>query len=134
MLDKSVDRYFRSGLAPSTNRAYDSAKRRFLDFRAKANLHPLPISEDLLCRFVGHLADDGMAPISIKCYLSAVRHLQIAMYMKDPNIGDMARLEQVLKGAKKQFVEKNPIKKPRLPMTPDILLQMKKVWNREGPL
>ena len=40
-------------------------------------------------------------------------------------------MEQVLKGAKRQFAEKNPSKKPRLPMTPDILLQMRKVWNKE---
>ena len=126
-----MDRYFRSGLASSTSRAYNSAKWRFLEFCVKANLHPLPVSEDLLCRFVGYLEDDGLAPSSIKCYLSAVRHLQIAMHMEDPNIGGMACLEQVLKGAKRQFAEKNPSKKPRLPMTPDILLQMRKVWNKE---
>jgi hypothetical protein len=97
----------------------------------KANLHPLPVSEDLLCRFISYLADDGLAPSSIKCYLSGVRHLQIAMHMGDPNIGSMARLEQVLKGAKRRFAEKNPLKKPRLPMTPDILSQMRKVWNKE---
>ena len=125
-----MDRYFQSGLASSTSQAYDSAKRRYLEFSIKPNLHPLPVSEDLLCRFVGYLADDGLAPSSIKCYLSAVRHLQIAMHMEDPNIGGMARLEQVLKGAKRKFAEKYPSKKPRMPMTPDILLQIGKYGIR----
>lgn len=61
---------------------------------------------------MGYLADNGLAPSSIKCYLSAVRHLQIAMHMEDSNIGGMARLEQVLKGAKRKFAEK-PVKKAK---------------------
>jgi hypothetical protein len=43
----------------------------------------------------------------------------------------MVRQEQVLKGAKRQFAKENPLKNPRLPMTPDILSQMRKVWNKE---
>ena len=47
--------------------------------------------------------------------------------MDDPNVGNMAWLEQVLKGVKGQFVKK----KQRLPMTLDLLLKMKKVWSKE---
>ena len=121
-----MDGCFRSGLAPSTSQTYNSAKCRFLSFCDKANLSPLPLTENLLCRFVGYLADDGLAPSPIKSYLSAVRHLQLAMHMDYPDIGNMGRLEQVLKGVKRQFVKKNSMKKQRLPMTPNLLLEMKK--------
>ena len=123
--------YFRSGLAPSTHKSYDSAKRRFLGFCTKAQLNPLPVSENLLCRYVTFLAEDGLAPKSIKLYLSAVRHLQVSMNFPDPKIGDMAHLEQVVKGAKREHAKKNPDKRERLPITPELLMRMKKVWSRE---
>ena len=126
-----MDGYFRSGLAHSTSQTYNSAKHRFLSFSDKANLSPLPLTENLLCRFVCSLADDGLAPSSIKSYISAVRHLQLAMDMDDPDIGNMAQLEQVPKGVKRQFVKKNPTEKQRLPMTSDLLLKMRKVWSKE---
>ena len=131
-LDRTVDRYFRRGLAPSTTRTYDSAKRRYLQFCSAYSLQPLPTNETVLCRYVAHLAEEGLAPSSIKAYLSAARHLQIAMNLPDPRVGDMARLEQVLKGAKREYTRRNPQKKVRLPLTPDILLKMRAVWSREA--
>ena len=124
-----MEKYFHSGLAPSSHRSYDSAKRRFINFCSKASQDPLPVNENLLCRFTAYLAEEGLAPSTIKLYLSAVRHLQISMGLPDPKIGDMACLEQVVKGAKREYGKKNPGKKERLPITPDILLQMKEVWN-----
>ena len=64
--------------------------------------------EELLCRFVAQLADEGLSPNTIKPYLSAVRHLQVSMSLPDPRIGDMARLEQVLKGSKREFAKRGP--------------------------
>ena len=56
-LDLSVERYFRCGLAASTQRSYDTGKRRFLKFCLKVSAKPLPVSEDLLrlqiCRSTG---------------------------------------------------------------------------------
>ena len=95
-----MGKYFHSGLAPSSHRSYDSARHRFLTFCEKSHLNPLPLNENLLCRYTAYLAEDGLAPSTIKLYLSAVRHLQIAMGLPDPKVGDMAQLEQVLKGAK----------------------------------
>ena len=123
-----MERYFRCGLAASTQRSYDSGKRRFLEFCIKVSAKPLPVSEELLCRFVAQLADEGLAPTTIKPYLSAVRHLQVSMSFPDPKIGGMARLEQVLKGAKREFAKKSPEKRERLPITPDILLKLKAHW------
>ena len=126
-----MEKYFHSGLAPSSHRSYDSAKRRFVTFCEKSHLNPLPLNENLLCRYTAYLAEDGLAPSTIKLYLSAVRHLQIAMGLPDPKIGDMARLEQVLKGAKREYAKKSPGRRERLPITPDILLEMKGVWNKD---
>lgn len=126
-----MERYFRSGLAPSTHQSYESAKRRFLQFCKQANFTPLPLNENLLCRYVAYLAEEGLSPRTIKPYLSAVRHLQVAMSLPDPKIGEMARLEQVLKGAKREYVKKNPDKRERLPITPDLLIKMKSIWNKD---
>lgn len=127
-----MERYFRSGLAPSTQRTYESAKRRFLTFCIKANLVPLPISEQLSCRYVSHLAEQGLAPKSIKGYLSAARHLQISMLMPDPKFSEMTRLEQVMQGIKREYAKRSPGKRVRLPITPDILLRMRKVLERDN--
>ena len=94
--------YFRNGLAPSTHRSYDSAKHRFLSFCNQAHLKRLPVSESLVCRYVAHLAEQGLAPKTIKLYLSAVRHLQVSMSLSDARMGDMPRLEQVVKGVKRE--------------------------------
>lgn len=130
-LDRSVECYFRSGLAPSTHQSYESAKRRFLQFCKQANFNPLPLNENLRCRYVAYLAEEGLSPRTIKPYLSAVRHLQVAMNLPDPKIGEMARLEQVLKGAKREYVKKNPDKRERLPITPDLLIKMKSIWSKD---
>ena len=128
-----MERYFRNGLAPSIHRSYDSAKRKFSSFCNQAHLKPLPVSEKLLCRYVAHLAEQGLAPKTIKLYLSAVRHLQVSMSLTDPRMGDMPRLERVVKGVKREYVRKNPDKRERLPITPELLMLMKQVWSRDDP-
>lgn len=67
-VDRAVESYFRAELA-STQRSYDSAKEIFLQFCSGAQCSPLPVTEQLLCRYVSYLADQP------QCYLSAVRHL-----------------------------------------------------------
>ena len=120
-----MEQHFRNGIAPTTGQVYHSAKRRFLQFCSRANLNPLLLSEPLLCRYVSFLANDGLSPRRVKCYLSALCHLQVSMHLGDPQIGAMPRLEQVLKGVKRQYA------KPRLPMTPECLAKIKSVWNKE---
>lgn len=94
-------------------------------------MSPTPASEHQLCQFVSALASEGLKYSSIKCYLSAVRHLHLEKKLPDPNIGSMARLEQVLRGVKSFQSKQSPPPKPRLPITPDILLKLKKVWNKD---
>ena len=47
--------------------------------------NPFPVSESLLCYYVAFLAQEGLAPLSIKRYLAAVRHLQILLGYPDKN-------------------------------------------------
>lgn len=77
-LDTAVEFFVCNGLAPSTVKMYNSAKRQYLEFCLKRNVSPLPISEELLCEFVASLALERLAHSTIKCYLSGVCHLQIA--------------------------------------------------------
>lgn len=89
---------------------------------------PYPANEDYLCKFCAFLANQGLSLQTIKCYLSAVRHQQIAMGFLDPHISGMARLEQVLRGIKRVKAKQVQSDKPRLPITLPILSKLKEVW------
>ena len=119
-LGNSVCKYFHEGLASSTQQSYDSAKARFINFCSSAGSYPLPLSEHLLCFYVSFLADNGLAHSSIKCYLSAARHLQISHGFPDPNIGDMPRLKQTLREIKSFQAKQGRQPRSRLPITPAI--------------
>ena len=66
-------------------------------------------------------------------YLSAIRHMQIEAALPDPFKGaPMARLEYVTRGIKKHEAEMKVGQRPRLPITPPLLLQMRAVWEPTG--
>ena len=96
-LVRAVDLYFQNGLASSTQRTYNSAKRRYLQFFKDKHICPLPAPERQLCWFVSSLALQSLCHSTIKSYLAAIRHLHIAEGYGDPHIHNMARLEQVFK-------------------------------------
>ncbi len=131
-LDQLVQFYFVQALAPSTTRSYESAKKRYLAFCTSASMAPLPVTEPGLMGFVVSLAADGLTSSSIKCYLSAVRHLQLSFGMGDPKVGDMATLQLVLRGVKSAYAKKGLLPRPRLPITPSILLGLRRVWERDA--
>ena len=90
---------------------------------------PIPASEHQLCQFVACLAIEKISHSTIKCYLSAIRHLHVAVGQGDPRICDIARLEQVLRGGYTQAKEKrNP--KARLPISIDLLHTEKGMGNK----
>ena len=121
-----MEYYFQQGLAPSSKRVYKSAKDRFISFCQKFHFNPLPVTEILLCQYVSYLATENVMHSIIKVYLSAIRHLHIENHMPDPHISSMARLEQVVKGVKRDQARKLPNQRTRLPITAD-LRQMKSV-------
>ena len=85
------------------------------------------MTEGKLCSFVAFVANSGLAHQTVKCYLSAIRHLQIKSGMGDPQISAMPKLEHVLWVIKKEHSKQANITKPRLPMTPNILLKLRSV-------
>ena len=68
-----------------------------------------------------YLAQEGLELQSIKCYLSALRHAQIANGFPDPQIGlDHSRLECILRGTKRSQASASS-SCTRLPIIPEIL-------------
>ena len=85
---------------------------------------PLPVTEELLCRFVAMLGREGLKHSTIKVYLSGVRFYQIAQGLGDPFRGvgtSHPQLEYVMRGIKRVQAEGGVKTKPRLPVTPLIL-------------
>ena len=78
--------YFQNSLAPSTQHTHASAKNHYSQFCSQYDFPVLPVSEHQLCQYVSFLAEAGVSHVSIKCYLSAIRHLQIAHSLPDPHI------------------------------------------------
>ena len=108
---------------------YSSAKSRFIKFCDSINQPCVPVTENNLCLYIAYLANDKVSASSIKPYLSAIRHLQVSMGYPDPHISEMPRLSQVLRGIKISQAKQGSQSRPRLPITPNILLQLKDVWE-----
>ena len=66
-------------------------------------------------------------------YLSATNHVHLESGFGDPHLGSMLRLEHILRGIKRELSKKSSTSKPHLPMTPNILLKLRSVWE-EDPL
>lgn len=67
----------RHGIRESTARTYTSAQKRYLDFCFQYNLHPLPISEDTLLKYIAFLDLSKLTHGSVLVYLAAVRSFHI---------------------------------------------------------
>ena len=79
-LASSVQRYFKGGLAGSTQATYTAALKRFHGFCVQCNVcSPFPVTEQLLCYFLAFLADQGLALQTGKSYLAAIRSMQISL-------------------------------------------------------
>lgn len=106
---------------------YRTGSRRFLKFCETYQVFtPFPVSERTLSAFVAHLHKGGLAPGTVKSYLAAVRYVQIAQGFGDPRMGDMPQLEYVVKGMKRTAPPRSG--RTRLPITPEILVKLKRVW------
>ena len=126
-MGSTVQELFLAGLAPSTQRVYRSGSKRFLDFCTRFKLAPFPATEWVLSFFVALLYREGLSGGTVKSYLSAVRHMHISMGLGDPHISSMPQLEYVVKGMKKKTAGRAA--RVRRPITPQILRQMKQVWQ-----
>ena len=131
-LEKDVQKYFENGLAGTTRRTYQSGINKFVHF---CNIYhvtsPLPVSQSLLCSYISHLANSGLAYSTIKTYLAAVRYLQISNDLPEPRAVPMPKLSLVERGIRRTRSEESSCR-PRLPVTPTILRQLRSLWSREA--
>jgi len=126
-LEEVVQRYFENGLAPSTRRTYQAGINKFVKFCAFYNINtPLPVSQSLLCSYISHLAISGLAHGTIKTYLAAIRYMQISQDLPEPRADPMPKLSLVLRGIQRS--KTGSAGKPRLPISPTILRQLKALW------
>ena len=91
-------------------------------------MSPTPASEHHLCLYVAFLASNNLRHSTIKNYLAAVRQLHLAGGKPDPIIHEMARLQQVLRGVKRIQAKAGMRERPRLPISPELLLKLRSVW------
>ena len=135
-----MEGYLGKCVAPATRAAYASAQRRCANFCQQFTIgDPYPLSEGTLCRFVAFLAHEGLKHRTIKAYLSGLRFAQIHHDLGNPFVGNLPRLEYVLAGVKRSEAHTSAAPKPRLPITIEILQQLKAIWlttltNPEGTL
>ncbi len=87
---------------------------------------PFPVTELLLCSFAAHLADEGLAPQTIKTYLASVRNAQLALGLPDPRErSSLPILKRVQAGISRLRLLKGPPSRVRLPITIGILRAIK---------
>ena len=94
-------------------------------------LTPFPVTEQLLTYYAAFLAEEGLKEQSIKTYIAALHHVQIAMGLPDPrDTSSLPRLRLVLTGIKRTQAEAgSPSRNPRLPITPPILQRIRSLWD-----
>lgn len=105
-------------LAPEVYSKRASAQRQFLRFCLLADLTPLPASNRTLVLFTSYLAVNRFSPGSIDNYLQAIRQLHVENGFPHP-LRDNTELARCLSGINRLLA---PPAKPRLPVTPDIMV------------
>ena len=132
-MEEAFHRFYSYGLAPNTQKSYTSGQKRYLEFCNKFNLTPIPPSEHTILLFISQLGEDGLAPSTVKSYLAAIRNLFINAGLSSINLYT-PRVELVIRGIKRVKARQSSSVRPRLPITPSILLELKKVWGRDHQL
>ena len=130
MLDPAVHHFCEQGIAPNTNKTYQSALHRFAQFCSMYSiLTPFPVSESLLCYFATHLPCQQLSPQTVKVYMAAIRYMQITKGLPEPReYSSMPRLRLVQSGIQRAHASKQAAK-IRLPITPVILMRLKEHWT-----
>ena len=99
-MDATVQDLFSAGIAPSTHKTYRSGSKRFIQFCEQYGIsEPFPVNEQVLVYFVASLYRGGLSGGTVKSYLAAVRHAQIALGLDDPHSAEMRAGEVVVPSA-----------------------------------
>jgi hypothetical protein len=106
-----------------------AGKKKYLAFCQQASTTPLPVTEQKLVNFVAFAVNHGLKHQTIKCYLSAIRHLQIECGGGDPRVDSMPLLVLALRGTKREQAGIGT--RTHLPITPVILEKLRRIWNQD---
>ena len=114
----------------NTQQTYSSAQKKFISFcESHGFLHssgsPCPASEVTILRFIGSLSSSCQAS-TVRIYLSAVRSLHVMQGYSDPLFG-CRRIPLVIKRLRR--LKPDSTRKPKMPITPAILLTIKSYLN-----
>ena len=91
---------------------------------------PFPLSELTLCFFATSLAEQGLAPSTIKSYLAAVRSIQISLGLPDPrDQSSCPMLKRVLAGISRARLSKGVQARVRLPITAPLMVRIQSALN-----
>ena len=100
ILVPAVKELFKAGIENSTQRVYKSGDKRY-EFCNTFCLASYPVTETQLLYFVAYLFKEGLSAATLKSYLAAVRHSQIAWGLGNQHINEMLRLKYIVKGLKR---------------------------------
>ena len=129
----SAQHFFEAGLASTTRATYAAGIRRYTSFCKATKLRILPTSESTLILFVTHLATSSVSQATIKVYLSAIRHMHVLQGMHNSFSQQLTpRLQIILKGIKKHQAGSHP-PRVRLPITIQILKQIRGILLQKKP-
>ena len=130
-----MERCFSAGIANSTNGVYSAGISRYQATCNQFSIPTTPASEDTLRKFVTYLALNHVSVNIIKVYLAGVRQLHIQEGLPPPPTSEMAKLAQVLRSIRiSQATSNQPASaKQRLPIAPEILQQVKAIWQQAPP-
>ena len=126
-----VQGFLDNSLAPSTRLTYRQGTTQYQRFCTKFNVSPpYPLSESTLCSFAAYLATINLCPQTIKTYLSAIKHTHIMLGFPDPSTSiNASTLKLVQRGIARHHSQLEAPARTRLPITPDILRQVKSLWQ-----
>ena len=126
-LDLALQVLFVQGLSSLTVSSYHSGIRQYVAFCLYLHLHPLPLSDLTLCRFVSSLYTQRLSHSSIRSYVSSLQFLQILAGGPDPGLGAFPQLHYEVRAVGHLSPQSN--RTARLPVTPDILAHLRAVWS-----
>ena len=118
------------------HRSYDCALRHFNSFCMQYNVSdPFPVTEKLLCYFSTKLADDGLAPQTIKVHLSTIRNMQLSLGLPPPREeSTLPVLKRVLDGIRRVRASGNHTPRIRMPITVTVLRLIHTYRPGQSPL
>jgi len=94
---------------------------------------PFPVTEFLLCSFAAYMADNGLAPQTIKSYLAAIRNTQLSLGLPDPREqSSLPVLKRVLAGINRSRLSQGQSSRVRLPITAHLLRRIKNELERSA--